>query len=47
MTRPLDKSLELDLDLVFKVTRIIETFHIWNILMWDKVSSLSFEDFFS
>ena len=40
MTRPFIAYHKFDLDL----PRIIEKFHIWNILNWLKLSSLGLED---
>ena len=44
--KPLIACHKIDLDLVSKVTRIINSFHIWNFLSWYKLSSLGMEDFF-
>ena len=45
MTRPFNACHEFDLDLVFKVTRIISSFDIWNFLRWHKLSSLGLNIF--
>ena len=44
MTRLFIACYKIDLDFVFKVTRIIESFHIWNLWRWHKKSFLGLED---
>ena len=46
MTKPFIPSHKFDLDIVFKVTRIIECFLIWNFWSWQKLSSLGLKHFY-
>ena len=45
IARPFIAYHSFDLDSVFKVNMIIESFNIWNFWKWHKLSALALEDF--